>query len=50
MRLGSRGWSYQTETAFPSELGLGLVYMEQRYYDPLLGRFISPDPIPYLGG
>jgi uncharacterized protein RhaS with RHS repeats len=30
--------------------GLGLVYMDQRYYDPAIGRFISPDPIGYAGG
>jgi RHS repeat-associated protein len=41
------GWGYQTETAFANEPGLGLLYIEQRYYDPLLGRFISQDP---LGG
>lgn len=23
----------------------GLVYMQQRYYNPLIGRFISPDPV-----
>lgn len=23
----------------------GLIYMGQRYYDPLVGRFISPDPL-----
>ncbi|HET7630610.1 MAG TPA: RHS repeat-associated core domain-containing protein, partial [Candidatus Saccharimonadales bacterium] len=23
----------------------GLVYMQQRYYDPVVGRFISPDPV-----
>jgi RHS repeat-associated protein len=39
------GWGYQTETAFSNEPGLGLNYIEQRYYDPLVGRFISPDPI-----
>jgi RHS repeat-associated protein len=44
------GWGYQTETAFSNEPGLGLDYMQQRYYDPLLGRFISPDPIGYAGG
>jgi RHS repeat-associated protein len=41
---------YQTEYADPSVPGLGLVYMEQRYYDPAIGRFISPDPIGYAGG
>jgi RHS repeat-associated protein len=44
------GFGYQTETAYPSEPGLGLDYLEQRYYDPLLGRFISQDPIGYFGG
>ena len=24
----------------------GLVYMQQRYYDPVAGRFLSVDPIP----
>jgi RHS repeat-associated protein len=41
---------YQTEYADPSVPGLGLVYMAQRYYDPAIGRFISPDPIGYDGG
>jgi RHS repeat-associated protein len=41
---------YQSEYADPSVPGLGLVYMEQRYYDPAIGRFISPDPIGYAGG
>jgi RHS repeat-associated protein len=43
-----QGWGgafgYQTEP------GLGLVYMQQRYYDPAIGRFISPDPIGFAGG
>lgn len=25
----------------------GLVYMQARYYDPVIGRFLSPDPIGY---
>jgi RHS repeat-associated protein len=25
----------------------GLTYMQARYYDPLIGRFLSPDPIGY---
>jgi RHS repeat-associated protein len=31
----------------------GLVYAQQRYYDPVLGRFLSPDPVetnPNTGG
>jgi RHS repeat-associated protein len=28
----------------------GLLYMRARYYDPLLGRFITQDPIGWLGG
>jgi hypothetical protein len=27
-----------------------LDYLQQRYYDPAVGRFISPDPIGYAGG
>jgi RHS repeat-associated protein len=30
--------------------GNGLLYMRSRYYDPELGRFISKDPIGFLGG
>lgn len=25
----------------------GLIYMQARYYDPIIGRFLSPDPIGY---
>ncbi|GIU52351.1 hypothetical protein TUM4438_44870 [Shewanella sairae] len=28
---------------------LGLTYMQARYYDPLIGRFYSNDPVDYLG-
>jgi RHS repeat-associated protein len=44
------GWGSQTEWASATEPGLGLQYLQQRYYDPAVGRFISPDPIGYLGG
>jgi RHS repeat-associated protein len=29
----------------------GLIYMQQRYYDPVIGRFLSmdPDPVGELG-
>jgi RHS repeat-associated protein len=30
--------------------GNGLLYMRARYYDPVVGRFISKDPIGYWGG
>jgi RHS repeat-associated protein len=44
------GWGYQTEYADATEPGLGLQYLEQRYYDPTIGRFITPDPIGLAGG
>lgn len=28
---------------------LGLTYMQQRYYDPIIGRFYSNDPVDFLG-
>jgi RHS repeat-associated protein len=30
--------------------GNGLLYMRARYYDPEIGRFISKDPIGFVGG
>ena len=36
-----RGYYYDIET--------GLYYLNSRYYDPEIGRFISPDDISYLG-
>src|SRR5690606_10719251 len=27
------------------DVGTGLVYMQQRYYDPVIGRFLSVDPV-----
>jgi RHS repeat-associated protein len=35
-----RGWLGQTEDA-----GTGLTYLNARYYDPVLARFLSPDPL-----
>jgi len=43
-------WGYQTEYATAADPGLGLQYLQQRYYDPAIGRFISPDPIGFAGG
>ena len=36
-----RGYYYDTETGF--------YYLQSRYYDPVVGRFISPDDESYLG-
>jgi RHS repeat-associated protein len=44
-------WGYQTEwSGAASDPGLGLQYLQQRYYDQATGRFISPDPIGIAGG
>jgi RHS repeat-associated protein len=32
-------------TGHVNDPATGLVYMQQRYYDPAVGRFISPDPV-----
>jgi RHS repeat-associated protein len=45
------GWGYQTEWSNgASEPGLGLDYLQQRYYDPVIGRFVSPDPAAFASG
>lgn len=36
----NRGWLGQTE-----DTGTGLTYLNARYYDPMIGRFLSPDPL-----
>ncbi|WP_444897809.1 polymorphic toxin-type HINT domain-containing protein [Microbulbifer sp. SSSA005] len=42
--LNHRGYTGHAEDA-----NTGLVYMQARYYDPLIGRFYSMDPVGYLG-
>lgn len=38
-------------TGHVQDAATGLTYMQQRYYDPLIGRFLSVDPVtPYSGG
>ncbi|HET8554289.1 MAG TPA: RHS repeat-associated core domain-containing protein [Rhodanobacteraceae bacterium] len=37
-------------TGHVNDPNTGLVYMQQRYYDPDIGRFISPDPIGPAAG
>jgi len=32
-------------TGHVNDAGTGLVYMQQRYYDPIAGRFLSVDPV-----
>jgi RHS repeat-associated protein len=41
---------YQAEYQDGSDPGLGIEYLQQRYYDPTVGRFLSRDPIGFLGG
>jgi RHS repeat-associated protein len=36
-------WGYQNEYNSPTEPGVGLQYLQNRYYDPAIGRFIGPD-------
>jgi RHS repeat-associated protein len=48
--LFAAGWGYQEEYSDVTEPGLRLMYLEQRYYDPTVGAFLSPDPISYTGG
>jgi RHS repeat-associated protein len=38
------GWGYQSDVA------MGLQLLGERYYDPTVGRFFSPDPIGFAGG
>jgi RHS repeat-associated protein len=44
------GWGYEAEYSDSTEPYLGLSYLEQRYYEPATGRFISRDPIGFDGG
>jgi RHS repeat-associated protein len=43
----SRGWLGQVEdtTTATGVTATGLTYLNARYYDPVLGRFLSPDPL-----
>ncbi|NJL29551.1 MAG: hypothetical protein HC897_17525 [Thermoanaerobaculia bacterium] len=34
----------------PRDVGTGLVYMRNRYFDPQLGRFITADPLGFVDG
>lgn len=37
-------------TGHMADASSGLVYMQQRYYDPTIGRFLSTDPVTAQGG
>ena len=37
-------------TGHVQDAATGLTYMQQRYYDPLIGRFLSVDPVTAHGG
>ena len=34
-------------TGHPQDADTGLVYAGARYYDPTIGRFLAPDPVPF---
>lgn len=36
-------------TGHKHDVDIGLTYMQARYYDPVLGRFLSNDPVGFLG-
>ena len=44
-RLGSSGDDGPGYTGHVEDSVTGLVYAQQRYYDPVIGRFLSPDPV-----
>lgn len=35
-------------TGHISDTDTGLTYMQARYYDPVIGRFLSPDPVGFM--
>src|SRR5689334_6266358 len=37
-------------TGHVADAATGLVYMQERYYDPVLGRMTSVDPVTVYGG
>ena len=37
-------------TGHVQDAATGLTYMQQRYYDPVIGRFLSVDPVTALRG
>jgi RHS repeat-associated protein len=37
-------------TGHVEDSATGLTYMQARYYDPVLGRFLSPDPVGFAQG
>lgn len=41
---------YNGRQGYQSDAPVGLQLLGARYYDPAVGRFISPDPIGYAGG
>jgi len=43
-RLNEQGFTGHVEDAS------GLTYMQARYYDPVIGRFLQPDPVGYADG
>jgi RHS repeat-associated protein len=49
-RLGSSGDDGPGDTGHVEDRVTGLVYAQQRDYDPMIGRFLSVDPVSAYGG
>lgn len=43
---GAAGLDGTGYTGHVMDAGTGLIYMQQRYYDPQVARFLGPDPVP----
>jgi len=47
---GSVAADYVSYTGREAERALGLYFYRSRFYDPLVGRFVTRDPIGFYGG
>ena len=43
-------WQYNARWGYQRDTVAGLYYCQQRYYDPANGRWVTRDPVGYLGG
>ncbi|WP_223271739.1 RHS repeat-associated core domain-containing protein [Colwellia hornerae] len=45
--FGYYGWHGCFDTGHKFDTDIGLSYMQARYYDPVIGRFYSNDPVGF---